>query len=329
VRKWLILIHRYLGIALSLVFVMWFVSGIAMIYARDMPRLTPEARLERRAAVDLSRIQLSPADAAARVDLGQSSGRVALLTVMDRPAYRFSGRRPVTIFADTGDEMRELREPEILKIAGRFLNLPEAAVRHAGVLTSADQWTIGQRGQLPLHKVTADDAARTVLYVSPRSGEVAVLTTRGSRALAWIAAIPHWLYFAPLRLNDTVWRQVVLWLSGLAVVSAIIGLVLGVIQFRPSAPFRFSRVGSYIPYAGWMRWHYLTGVVFGVFSVTWAFSGMLSMEPWSWASRGGSGDGIYGALAGGPLDLAEFPAFNAAEWNRLLPGRTIRFQLNR
>ena len=323
-RKWLILIHRYLGIALSLVFVMWFVSGIAMIYARDMPRLTPEARLERRAALDLSRVRLTPADAASRVDLDQSSGRVALLTVMDRPAYRFSGRRPVTIFADTGDRMRELREPEILKVASRFLNLPETSLRHAGVHASADQWTIGQRGQLPLHKVTVDDGARTVLYISPRSGEVAVLTTRASRALAWVAAIPHWLYFAPLRLNDVVWRQVVLWLSGLAVISAFIGLVLGVIQFRPSTPFSIWRIGSYIPYAGWMRWHYLTGIVFGVFSVTWAFSGMLSMEPWFWASRGGTGDGIYGALAGGPLDLEGYPEFDATEWHRVLPARTIK-----
>ena len=47
-RTWLILVHRYLGIALALLFLMWFVSGIAMIYARDMPRLTPETRLARR-----------------------------------------------------------------------------------------------------------------------------------------------------------------------------------------------------------------------------------------------------------------------------------------
>src|SRR2546427_5689326 len=39
-RKWLILTHRYAGIVLSLFFVMWFLSGIAMIYARGMPGLT-------------------------------------------------------------------------------------------------------------------------------------------------------------------------------------------------------------------------------------------------------------------------------------------------
>src|SRR5262245_29609165 len=32
IRKSLILIHRYLGIIFSLVFLIWFVSGIAMIY---------------------------------------------------------------------------------------------------------------------------------------------------------------------------------------------------------------------------------------------------------------------------------------------------------
>src|SRR5437870_9691839 len=40
-RKWMILIHRYLGIALSPMFVVWFASGIAMMCARGMPGLTP------------------------------------------------------------------------------------------------------------------------------------------------------------------------------------------------------------------------------------------------------------------------------------------------
>ena len=45
-RKWLILSHRYAGIVLSLLVVMWFVTGITMMYAGGMPRLTPEMRLE-------------------------------------------------------------------------------------------------------------------------------------------------------------------------------------------------------------------------------------------------------------------------------------------
>ena len=47
-RTFLILTHRYLGIPLSFVFVVWFVSGIVMMYAGGMPSLTPEARLYQR-----------------------------------------------------------------------------------------------------------------------------------------------------------------------------------------------------------------------------------------------------------------------------------------
>ena len=149
--------------------------------------------------------------------------------------------------------------------------------------------------------MTVDDGAHTELYVSEETAEVALLTTRGSRALAWFAAIPHWMYFAPLRQNGPVWRQVVLWTSGAATVLALIGIILGFTQY-------FTR------YAGLMRWHYVTGVLFGVFCVTWVFSGLLSMEPFFWASGGGTGNRISQALRGGLLDLSRFPKL------ALLPG---------
>ena len=74
--------------------------------------------------------------------------------------------------------------------------------------------------------------------------QVALLTTRGSRALAWFAAIPHWMYVAPLRANGPVWRQVVLWTSGTATILALIGIILGFTQYA-------------MRYAGLMRWHYV------------------------------------------------------------------------
>src|SRR5688572_7333544 len=65
VRKGLIWFHRYLGIGLSLLFVVWFLSGIGMIFARGMPGLSPDVRLQRLPEIDLSRILLSPTDASA------------------------------------------------------------------------------------------------------------------------------------------------------------------------------------------------------------------------------------------------------------------------
>ena len=325
-RKWMILSHRYLGIALCLLIVMWFISGIAMMYAGGMPRLTPETRLDRLPPLDVSRVQIRPAEALESAFLGGDLQRAVLLTVMDRPAYRFSSRGgQVTVFADTGDVLHEANARDAMTIAGRFTGLGEDRLRYAGRLAEADQWTITVRDRLPMHKVVAADDARTELYVSEQLGEVVVITTRGSRALAWVAAIPHWLYFAPLRLNSGLWRQVVLWTSGLGCVLILIGLGVGILQLSPSRPFRLKRLLSYIPYAGWMRWHYITGVFFGVFSLTWVFSGMLSMEPLFWSSNGGLGAaGVNQAFSGGPLEMSLFSAPEGETWGEPLSGKRIK-----
>ena len=299
-RRLLIVLHRYLGIALSLVFVMWFLTGIAMIYAKAMPTLTPESRLEHLPALDFQQIRLRPSEAAERAQLSGPAPRVSLLTIMGRPAYRFSFPEIVTVFADTGEVMNPPGQPGSLSIASRFLNMPESALHHVRALESADQWTIGNNNLMPMHKISADDDAHTELYVSEQSGEVAVVTTRASRALAWVSAIPHWLYLSVLRTNGRAWNLVVLWISGLGTLLALMGMVLAIIQY--------SRKPPHIRYAGWMRWHYITGAIFGVFTLTWVFSGFLSMEPWDWASEGGLGDGMRAAFSGGPLDLAQFSA---------------------
>ncbi len=319
-RKWLILIHRYLGIALSLLFVVWFVSGITMMYAGGMPEVTPQLRLERLPDLDPARVRLSPSQAVERADLGGSPDRLTLLTMMGRPVYRFSGSGGTAIFADTGESLSDVGLTEARTIAARFVNLPESQVRDAGLLTRADQWTLTQQRQMPAYKFRIDDPSHTELYVSVQTAEVAVLTTRRSRALAWVGAIPHWLYFAPLRLKAQLWTRIVVWASALGCVLAAIGLILGVVQFRRSRPFRLS---SSIPYSGWMRWHYLTGAIFGVFTLTWVFSGLMSMEPWDWTRREGlqfSED----MLSGGPLTLSDFSSMDSATWEKLSGGGAIK-----
>ena len=62
-RRVLIYTHRWLGIAGSLLFVVWFVSGIVMMYA-GMPSLTTEERLSHVAVLDLSRARVDVSEAA-------------------------------------------------------------------------------------------------------------------------------------------------------------------------------------------------------------------------------------------------------------------------
>jgi len=268
-----------------------------MIYARGMPALTEEGRLSHLPVLNAATIRFTPAQALLKAQLGGPPESAEIVTVLNRPAYRFSSGGIVTVFADDG-ELLEMNSELAAEAARLFMNLPENRLHPAGVLTAVDQWTIGERRSLPLHEFIADDDARTHLYVSDTTGEVALVTTRASRALAWVSAIPHWMYFKALRTKPQVWRQVVLWVSGLATIAALIGLVLAVIQYRRATP--------HIPYAGWLRWHYITGAIFGVFTLTWVFSGFLSMEPWYWASEGGLGAGIDESLKGGELELRKF-----------------------
>ena len=322
-RRWLILTHRYLGIVLSLIFVCWFASGIAMLYGRGMPRLTSDLRLERLAPVDVAAVRLSASEALERAEM-DGANKVTLLTVLDRPAYRFGSGEATTVFADTGELLADVDSTQAQTIAAKFLRLPEDRFHYIARLTRPDQWSLTMR-QGPMHKFTVDDGAGTEVYVSERNAEVVVMTTRGSRALAWVGVIPHFFYFAPLRLNQPVWRQVVLWTSGVGIALALLGITLGILQLRITRPLKLARLGSYLPYSGWMRWHYITGLVFGVFTLTFVFSGWLSMEPFGWATSAGRfGGGLREAFTSNPGDLNAFPSLKADSWQAITAGKPIK-----
>ena len=319
-RKILLLSHRYVGIVISALVVMWFATGIAMMYVGGMPRLTPELRLERMTPVNVSAVKLTPADAAAAAEFGAAPTRATLLSILGRPAYRFGGNGGTTIvYADNGEVAEEFTEEQTREIAARFMRVPVEKVDYQGTIEESDQWTLGMSRALPLHKFAIDDADESEVYVSPITGDAAMLTTNRTRTYAWISTIPHFLYFTALRNNQPVWYRIMVWTSGLAAALAVVGLVLGAMFFRRGR----ATWSAAIPYAGWMRWHYVSGLVFGVFSVTWAFSGLVSMEPWAWTNQRGI-DLRPNALSGGRLDLAAYKPMDPAVWDGLLSGGALK-----
>jgi uncharacterized iron-regulated membrane protein len=298
---------------------MWFATGIVMMYAGGMPRLTPEVRLDHLPPLDMGRVRVNPEDAASKAGL-QTPARATLSSVMDRPAYRFGGRGTTTVFADTGEVLEPISEAQSRTIASRFAGIPEDRLRHLGQLTQPDQWTLTAGRQGGLQKYVADDQDGTELYVSPRTAEVVLATTRRERFLAWVGVIPHWMYFANLRLNQPLWYRVMVWSSTIGCAVAVLGLVLGFTQFRKTRPFHLSAA---IPYTGWMRWHYVTGAVFGVFTLTWMFSGLLSMEPYAWTNATGL-EVDREAFSGGAPELGPFTLTSATTWAALDDGRPIK-----
>ena len=316
-RRSLIWTHRYVGIPLGALFVIWFVSGIVMMYTGGMPELSPAVRIERRADVDLSQVRLTPAAAAERGAVPQPPTQAKLLSVLGRPAYRFDG---VTVFADTGERLPPLGPDEAREAARRFTGAPRSAIAHERLVTKPDQWMLIAQQFLPAHKLRVADGAGTELYVAQRTADIAMVTTRRSRTVAWLGAIPHWFYLPALRNDRPRWEAVIVWTSAVGCLIAITGLLLGVTQFRWRRAHRAQRR---VPYAGWLRWHYFSGVVFGLATLTWVFSGMLSVQPFAWMTMRGL-QVPSGALSGGALALDDFPAIDRTAWDQATAGRAVK-----
>ena len=305
-RRGLIYTHRWLGIAGSLLFVVWFASGIVLMYA-GMPALDPAERLARAPVLDLSAARLDVGEAAVRA--GFAPARILVGMHGDRPVYRLAGGGGwTTIYADTGETAGGLGPEQALEIARRFAPGHAAGARYDARLTAPDQWTLQSGAFFPLHRVALGDDAATVLYISDRTVEPVLETTRRGRLWAWLGAVPHWLYFTPLRSRASFWSDLVIGLSMLGCVLALSGIVWGLWRVAASTAYRLRDGRSHSPYAGLMRWHHYAGLVFGLFTFTWIFSGGLSMDPWSWHPGTGATAAQRLALSGGPLRLGPLTA---------------------
>jgi hypothetical protein len=45
-----------------------------------------------------------------------------------------------------------------------------------------------------------------------------------------------------------------------------------------SPRFRHKGIRSHSPYSGWMKWHHYAGLLFGLLTITWVFSGLVSLD---------------------------------------------------
>jgi hypothetical protein len=310
IKRLAIVVHRWLGVALCLLFLLWFPSGIGMMYW-DFPSVTAADRLDRSPALDASTIRVSPADAYVALDETQPAADVRLNTFDGRPVYRFRvGRGDSLVYADTGARQVDVSKALMARVASAWTGQPASAATFAPV--DVDQWTVqgAFRNLQPLWKYSWPDGQQ--VYVSERSGEVVQYTTRVSRLGAYLGPIPHWLYFTPLRRHQPEWSRVVIWTSGVGTIAAILGITIGIWMYSPSKRYRYAGTTTSIPYRGQKRWHTILGLMFGLGAATWAFSGMLSMDPFPTMAAGRPAGGRRGAAGdlqealGGRLPLADF-----------------------
>ena len=297
IQSQLILWHRYLGIATCLLFAMWFATGIVMMYVR-MPSLTPQERMDALPPLDPARVRLSVSEAVAKAEIGTAPQSITLTSIFDQPVYRIQVPGGlVTVFADDGQVLTEFEWPEVVPSIRPFLATGNTRWHLDATLTQPDQWTLEgeMRPLFPMYRVSVDDGRGTMLYLSSITGDVVLKTTSRSRALAWAGAIPHWLYVTAIRKHGAFWQRLVIWVAGICCFTSTFGLVLGLSRYSPSRRFRS-------PYQGAKLWHHWGGLAFGLITLTWVFSGLLSM-----LSNGSDPtDAQVRAFTGGDLDPAIF-----------------------
>lgn len=297
-RLVLVFTHRWLGIVGCVLFATWFASGIVMMYAR-MPTIAAEEQLARAATLDLSGIRISPAEAA-EIAGGRGNFEVGMLN--NRPVYRFAGfGGQTTIFADTGDIFDGLNFRDATEVARRYAPGHDGPIRYDRYVTEPDQWTLQADRSMPMHRLALDDEADTYLYVSEVTGDVELRTTRRDRFWAYLGPVTHWVYFTPFRRTGAPWGQFIIWSSLIGCAMCISGLLWGLVRFSPARRFRLPGGAARSPYDGLMKWHHYAGLLFGLVTLTWTYSGLLSMQPFGWFERSGTTRVERDAATGGPL----------------------------
>jgi hypothetical protein len=277
----LVFLHRWVGLVLGIVMLMWCLSGVVMMYV-SYPSMTDAKRL-----VALPALVNQPVAFPRRLH-------------DDQPVRRFevemAGGQPVISLGRGGGG--QPTPDDMLAVAKGFN--PNATFSD---VVKVDQWTLdGQSKQGPLYRYDLHDPAKTWLYVSSQNGRAVQIVNAHERFWNWFGAIPHWLYPTFLRQNGKLWVQVVIWTSLVGTFLTVFGLILGLVRMKK---------GKLSPYRGWHMWHHLIGLTFGVLLMTWVFSGLLSMNPWGLLESERSDEGAV--LAGEPVTWATAkPAIAAA-----------------
>jgi uncharacterized iron-regulated membrane protein len=295
-NRWLTWFHRWSGVVLCLLFVAWFASGAVLLYV-PFPALPQDDRLAHSELVEGSLLTRAPAEVLAEVP---NAERLLLISVAGHPTYLAfpADGRPVALSGDGTPVPPAFPAATARIVAERFGGA--VADRVNGPL-EYDQWIVHQHFDpfRPFYRVSLNDADRTDLYVSARTGQVLQRTRGTERAWNWCGAVLHWIYFTPLRKSWSAWNHTVWWLSLAALLGSVAGTWLGIHRFVKTRAMGRS---AWSPFRGWMRWHHVIGLFASVVVLVWIFSGWLSMDHGRLFSKGQVSTDRALRFQGMPLD---------------------------
>lgn len=304
----LILLHRYVGLFIGIIILLWCLSGFVMMYVQ-YPEYTRAEQLADLESLDLSDCCLLPKDWSD--DFSFAGAEIE--SFVGKPVLRVSGGRNVwSIDLTTGNTIDAIDENLARAVVGQ---LAESPFEYRGQI-ERDQWTVagGYSIHRPLHHFAIQNHANAEWYISGTTGQLVLETTGRERFWNWFGSVIHWLYPTELRRHVNAWSQTVIWLSIAGTFLTLTGLYVGVVHYLK---------GSGPPYRGWFLWHHYAGLLFGVFTLTWIVSGLLSMTPFG-ALSGRDFSVERENIRGGEMNYGRVASSLAQLDRNLIPADAVR-----
>ena len=319
--------HRYLGILLGLIMVIWCLSGFIMMY-KSYPELTEQEKVSYLREISFDNCCNKP-DLQRLAEQQYQSFHLQMLA--DIPVLHLLAENGSLITLDLKQQrtFNAVPNPLASRVSEDFAkqqSYPESTL--LGQIHN-DQWTVygAYNPHRPLYKIAAEDRAGTQWYMSSRTGEILQLTTREERVWGFLGAVIHWFYPTVLREKVMLWSQLVIWLTIAGIFLTSTGIYFGLRQYKKRQSGRKS------PYRGLSFWHHYAGLIFGLLTFSWVLSGLFSMQPWGLLEGEGT-QTEQALLRGDPIQWQTIsdllPFITGADWPRdtvRIEGRKLQDEL--
>lgn len=165
-------LHRWLGLVVGLQLAAWCVGGLVFA-THDIDWVRSEAGRARGEdpAVDLARVRIGPAEAAARLGQAGAIEQMVVRPFLGRPVYEITrGGSASLVDAETGAVLSPVDRDTAIAIA-RADRAGNPGIR-AATLLERDPPSEYREGALPAWRVDIDDDENTHVYVSTKNGRI-------------------------------------------------------------------------------------------------------------------------------------------------------------
>lgn len=258
-KKILFAVHKYLGIALSILFVIWFISGFVMMFS-SFPKAQKEAYAKKNSPIT-ENIDLK------KIETGKSIVIQKRLKNLEIVREDSAGKKTILSYPS----LKPIGSYGLQSCIEMAKACTQSEVTKVETINDFDMWIpwMYLKEHFPIYKCWMNDGKGTVMYLSSKTGQIVQETNSHNRFWSYFGAIPHWVYIKQLRLHIDSWKNTVIALSALGSIMCLAGLMLGImlIKKKSLSPYRKKRY----------RWHHLLGLLFGLSTFTYIFSGMMSL----------------------------------------------------